>query len=1012
MTDTDQPVTSVSRQGARPQRVVINRAPEPSEVQRRLERQRNQLTVGLVDPAEFAIELAAEFDRRTRGGRNCMVGTVSIFEMPGLLHTYGPEYVFDRVTDVTALLGEILTPMDLVTVAEDGEILIMARESRLPAAINRVERVCKAIAGRRFDEDGEGVLLTPSAGVATLDDGTDPADVVRRAVDAREVAAGHLDLRVHRWEPAMSADTAPEARVPFDRFHWQNIKERVRAPVQILSTYVLGLFVPFCFYWAMANVVGLDITYWMYLFVVSTLVLTGMMILIEANQAVKQKEPPEVDSYPEATAIICAYLPNEAATIMGTLDAFLNMGYPGGLQIILAYNTPSSMPVERELAQLAMEHPNLDIVRVEGSTSKAQNVNAVLAMARGAFTGMFDADHEPRPGSFERSWRWLANGYDVVQGHCLTRNGEETKLARMIAVEFESIYAVAHPGRAKLHRFGVFGGSNGYWRTELLHETRMRGSMLTEDIDSSMRTVERGLKIRSDRDVVSRELATTTFQQVWNQRLRWAQGWFQVTMMHTLRVWRSPGLTFRQKFGASYLLGYREIYPWLSLQIFPLVAYWLSRGDTLSYGWPIFFCSTLFVLHIGPVQTWYAYRLADWEIKQHKSWFWGYLLFSTLFYTEYKNTIARVAHIKEFVGERAWKVTPRGDAPIEFEDDADDADELLVGELPEVVSVDAATEVLAGLPRRPRSDDPVGVPDDPAPVVLPIEPAHVAPVSPPARPLVPAAAHDLPTRREPPTFRSDGLPQRTRSDPPSRCCCRSGPDPTAPEPMLLPQRTAAADHEVRSSADLLGGRALPSRERAATTLTSGAATSPAADSAGSTGAESSRLARRTAGLLPTVGLAGEPLLPGRVDGAPRRSSARLDEALISARVRELVERPMPSRPPVGEPLIGDRDVAAPTRFPMSSSRFGQACQSQVKSPGQSSISVSWHPDIAACRQSSSPSYSPQGSPSDRCRPKRRPRSSRPRRRRHRTSRASTSWSRSWRRPTSRSPTWRSTAGTT
>lgn len=280
MTDLDQPVTSVSRQGARPQRVVINRAPEPSDVQRRLEQQRDQLTVGIVDPAEFAIELAAEFDRRSRGGRNCMVGTISIFEIPGLLHKYGHEYVFDLVSDVTSLLQEILTPMDIVTVAEDGEILIMARESRLPAAIKRVEKVCKAIAGRRFDPDGEGVLLTPSAGVATLDDGTDPADVVRRAVDAREVAAGHLDLRVHRWEPAMSADTAPEARQPFDRFRWQDAKERLRAPVQILATYVVGLFIPFCFYWSMANVVGFDITWWVYIFVVGTLVLTGMMILI------------------------------------------------------------------------------------------------------------------------------------------------------------------------------------------------------------------------------------------------------------------------------------------------------------------------------------------------------------------------------------------------------------------------------------------------------------------------------------------------------------------------------------------------------------------------------------------------------------------------------------------------------------------------------------------------------------------------------------------------------------
>ena len=65
-------------------------------------------------------------------------------------------------------------------------------------------------------------------------------------------------------------------------------------------------------------------------------------------------------------------------------------------------------------------------------------------------------------------------------------------VARTVAVEFEMIYGVSHPGRARLHGFGIFGGSNGYWRTELLRQTRFRGSMMTEDIDSALRVVEAG----------------------------------------------------------------------------------------------------------------------------------------------------------------------------------------------------------------------------------------------------------------------------------------------------------------------------------------------------------------------------------------------------------------------------------------------------------------------------------------------------------------------------------------
>jgi len=32
---------------------------------------------------------------------------------------------------------------------------------------------------------------------------------------------------------------------------------------------------------------------------------------------------------------------------------------------------------------------------------------------------------------------------------------------------------------------------------------------------------------------------------------------------------------------------------------------------------------------------------------------------ASLLYTEFKNTIARVAQIKELMGERDWRVTPR-----------------------------------------------------------------------------------------------------------------------------------------------------------------------------------------------------------------------------------------------------------------------------------------------------------------------------------------------------------------
>lgn len=248
-------------------------------------------------------------------------------------------------------------------------------------------------------------------------------------------------------------------------------------------------------------------------------------------------------------------------------------------------------------------------LRVARSTSKAQNVNAALAFVTGEFVGIFDADHKPDPDEFRRAWRWLSNGYDVVQGHAVVRNGDASLVARTVAVEFESIYAVSHPGRARLHAFGIFGGSNGFWKTDLLRRTRMRGSMLTEDIDSAMRVVEGGARIASDPALVSRELAPTEWRALWNERMRWAQGWFQVSLRHIGPVLRSRHMSLQQKTGAMFLLGWREVYPWISVQMFPIIAYKAySAGGVSKLNWaiPILVLTTVFTLSVGPGQVVFA----------------------------------------------------------------------------------------------------------------------------------------------------------------------------------------------------------------------------------------------------------------------------------------------------------------------------------------------------------------------------------------------------------------------
>ena len=445
--------------------------------------------------------------------------------------------------------------MGLVTNPRTGQqVLGILMPETDPAVVRpRLAKAMALVAQRALDVEGETLRVTPVAGWLDTDqllagDGPSSERLLAQAALAMSSAQARLDLVPVRWDPDIASDEP------------QTSKSKVLLTAgQVAGSFVLGMVLPFFVYLGLYHL-GIDVSWPAYLIVLASLLVTAGAIWRECLFALDPRRPPDEPSapYPKATALVCAYLPNEAATIVETVRQFLALPYEGDLQVILAYNTPTPMPVEQTLHEIARADPRFVPFRVDHSTSKAQNVNAALTLVQGEFVGMFDADHHPGAGSFERAWRWLSSGVDVVQGHCVVRNGTASRVARMVAVEFEAVYAVSHPGRARAHGFGLFGGSNGYWSTSVLRETRMQATMLTEDIDSGIRALYDGREIVSDPALLSYELAPTSVRALWRQRLRWSQGWFQVSRKHLREGLANPRLSRRQKFGLVMLLGWRE----------------------------------------------------------------------------------------------------------------------------------------------------------------------------------------------------------------------------------------------------------------------------------------------------------------------------------------------------------------------------------------------------------------------------------------------------------------------
>jgi len=102
---------------------------------------------------------------------------------------------------------------------------------------------------------------------------------------------------------------------------------------------------------------------------------------------------PDEDT-PIIDLVIVAYLPNERDIVKDqVLYALEELVYPAEkLRVNLVYNTPYPIePLETELQQMQHIYPQLRVVKVPGSKSKADNLNHFFTIDTGVYTDRLDA---------------------------------------------------------------------------------------------------------------------------------------------------------------------------------------------------------------------------------------------------------------------------------------------------------------------------------------------------------------------------------------------------------------------------------------------------------------------------------------------------------------------------------------------------------------------------------------------------------------------------------------------
>jgi len=241
---------------------------------------------------------------------------------------------------------------------------------------------------------------------------------------------------------------------------------------------------------------------------------------------------------------------DEASAVPALIDALQDLDYPAEkLQIILVIE-PDDAATADALRQLNPGTPfEILIAPAAGPRTKPKALNAALALAKGTFIAVFDAEDRPAPDQLYRALdAFLGNDGDIacVQARLTIDNTADSWLARHFTAEYCGQFDVLLPGLAQRHLPLPLGGSSNHFRTQALRDAGGWDPYnVTEDADLGMRLARLGYRVAVIHSTTYEEAPAKVKPWI-RQRTRWFKGWMQtwlVHMRHPVRIARELGLS-------------------------------------------------------------------------------------------------------------------------------------------------------------------------------------------------------------------------------------------------------------------------------------------------------------------------------------------------------------------------------------------------------------------------------------------------------------------------------------
>ncbi|MCA9537325.1 MAG: glycosyltransferase family 2 protein [Myxococcales bacterium] len=246
---------------------------------------------------------------------------------------------------------------------------------------------------------------------------------------------------------------------------------------------------------------------------------------------------------------------NERFVVQRLIDHVCAMRYPRDrFEVqVLDDSTDDTVDISRAAVE-AWRARGVDIVllhRTDRSGFKAGALQAGMAVAKGEFIAVFDADFTPPADFLERTIPFFVDGdIGMVQARWDHLNREYSLLTQAQSILLDGHFVIEHTARNRSGLFFNFNGTAGVWRRACINDAGgWQHDTLTEDLDLSYRAQLAGWRFIFLKDLLSPAEVPIEMNAFKTQQHRWAKGSIQVGLKLLPRILRSR-LPRRVKFEA------------------------------------------------------------------------------------------------------------------------------------------------------------------------------------------------------------------------------------------------------------------------------------------------------------------------------------------------------------------------------------------------------------------------------------------------------------------------------